>query len=137
MSGKESNSVLGIGAPMKQQKITRQKAKSSIIYDRAEENDGPPSHPKEDIAVRAVVFVEVKDMSSAQVGSLLAQINHSYKNARGGIHYIIPIRNGQISTDILFENEIIDFVNKICEVKDGNIALRDGFKQVRVIREIV
>jgi hypothetical protein len=123
---------------LKQQKINRQKAKSSIIYDRIDENEGgEPTPPKDDVAVRAVVFVEVKDMSSSQVGQLLAQINQSYKNARGGIHYIIPIRHGRISTDILFENEILDFVNKLCEVKDGAIALRDGYTQINVIRETV
>jgi hypothetical protein len=123
---------------MKQQKISRQKAKPSIIYDRAEENESPQSNQiKDDTAVRAVVFVEVKDMSSSQVGALLAQINQSYKNARGGIHYIIPIRHGKISTDILFESEILSFVNSICEVKDGSIALKGDFNQVKVIREIV
>ncbi len=123
---------------MKQQKINRPKAKPPIIYDRVEENEGADlSLHKDDTPIRAVMFVEVKDMSSAQVGQLLNQINQSYKNARGGIHYIIPIRHGKISADILFENEILDFVNKLCEVKDGNIILRDGFCQVNVVREII
>jgi hypothetical protein len=129
---------LGIGVTLKQQKINRQKSKSSIIYERIEESEGiEPPAPKDDVPVRAVVFVEVKDMTSSQVGQLLAQINQSYKNARGGIHYIIPIRHGKIGADILFENEILEFVNKLCEVKDGNIVLKDGFAQINVVREIV
>ncbi len=122
---------------MKQQKIVREKAKTPIIYERAKEENAPAPKTGDGIPVRTVIYVEVKDMSAAQIRSLLEQINASYQKALGGIHYILPVRHGRLSSDILFEKEILTFVNNICEVVDGEIVLKNGYSEVNVIRESV
>lgn len=88
--------------------------------------------------VRTVVFVEVHDMAPPQVQLMVQKINEIYKDARGGIHYVVPVREGKLGSDPLFEQEFLDVVNKMCEVtSDGVIALKDGAKEVAIIRESV
>jgi len=88
--------------------------------------------------VRTVVFVEVHNMATPQVQLMVQKINEIYKDARGGIHYIVPVREGKLGSDLLFEQEFLDIVNKMCEITpDGVIALKDGAKEVVIIRENV
>ena len=98
-----------------------------------------PIQPQNDPAlagkdVRIVNFMEVYDMDYSQVQLLLKEVSATYHKNRDGINYVIPIRHGKISTDILFESEILDFINQICEVRNGEIALKQDAQEVHVIR---
>jgi hypothetical protein len=90
-----------------------------------------------EVAVRAIYFVDVDDLEPSQLQALYHHLNEQYKQARGGVHYVIPIREGKITGDILFEQEILSVINQLCIVKDGKIELRDGYKEVVVLRERV
>ena len=87
--------------------------------------------------VRAIFYVEVGDMETLRVQLLVQEINRQYSGARGGIHYVVPIRNGKIGSDIVFEQEFLDVVHKMCEIKDGQIVLKDGAADVHVVRESI
>ena len=89
------------------------------------------------VPIRTVLFVEVSELANEQVLLLLASLNQQYDENKHGPHYIIPMRNGAIGTDVQFEDEFLKTVNKVCEVKDGRIALRDGAKEVTIIRQTV
>ena len=87
--------------------------------------------------VRTVVFVEVHQMTAPQVQLMVQKINEVYKDARGGIHYVIPVREGKLGSDIMFEEEFLKVVNDTCTIEDGKIVLKDGAKEVAIIRESV
>lgn len=119
---------------MKQQKIIRnvQPKTATVIDERKQTVDSP------DVAIRTVLYVEVRDMPSEQVTQLVGMINENYKESRGGIHYVLPVRHGVIGSDIFFEQEWLSVINKICEVnQSGEIVLKDGAKSIRVTREYV
>jgi hypothetical protein len=88
-----------------------------------------------DIPIRAVLYVEVGDMAPEQVTLLLAALNDQYKNAKGGIHYIIPVRDGKIGPDIVFEEEFLIIVEKMCEIKNGKIVLKNGAQETQIVRK--
>lgn len=95
----------------------------------------PPIDPKiANAPVRTVNFVEVKDMPRENVQVLINEVSKAHKLAEGGIHYIIPIRHGKITSDILFEEEWLKVVRDTCEIEDGEIVLKGGAKDVNVIR---
>ena len=93
---------------------------------------------KPDVAIRTVVYVEVGNMESKRVQQLCAAVSEMYKGNRGGIHYILPIRNGKIGADIFFEQEWLKIIKTICVVNEaGDIVLKDGAKDIRVSRETI
>jgi len=88
--------------------------------------------------IRCVNFVEIGDMEPKQIQLLVQQLGKNHDTAQGGIHYFIPVKHGHISSDMLFEAEILDFVQKICEVDDnGKIVLKEDAEEVEVIRRVV
>lgn len=125
---------------MRQQRISRKKTenKLKIVDERSKEIPIQNIDPKiANLPVRTVNFVEVGGMSHAQVRILLDQLNQAHQTAKGGIHYVVPVRNGKIGSDILFEKEWLDIVNKTCEIIDNKIVLRDGAQEVMVVRQSV
>lgn len=126
---------------MKQQKIGGNKSgKKHVVV----ESDKKPVIPSilagidPEIAnqpVRAINFVEVYDMEGPRVAFFIRELGKAHDPAKGGYHYFIPIRHGKITTDILFENEFLNVVKDLCEVMDGQIVLKDGAKDVHVIRQ--
>lgn len=118
---------------MKSQPIEKQQVKKDVEIT----NTNRKSHTKTGIPIRTVIFVEVGTMGQNQIAELLRQLNDAYDNNNGSVHYVIPIRNGRIPSDVLFENEIEDFVNKICEVNDGKIKLKNGANECVIIRETI
>lgn len=84
--------------------------------------------------VRTVHYVEIGNMHSKQLQLLLQEMNKMYDTAHG-INYFIPVRHGKISCDIQFEAEFLTVVNEMCEIKDGEIILKGGAKDVQVIRQ--
>jgi hypothetical protein len=85
--------------------------------------------------IRTVVYVEVGDASQEQIMNLLRAVNEAYKSNEGGIHYVIPVRNGKLRTEIEFEQEFLETIRKICTIRDGQIVFTDGMKETVVIRE--
>lgn len=125
---------------MRQQHIQKKspKAEPQIIDERRRELPEIPIDPAAaNKPVRAVFYVEVGDMETLRVQLLVQEINRQYSGARGGVHYVVPIRHGKIGTDIAFEQEFLDVVNKMCEIKDGKIVLKDGAEDVHIVRETI
>ncbi len=126
---------------MKVQRIARNKpAIAPQIIDERQPNIPPPPQIDPAIAnlpLRTVLMVEVADMDSTHVQLLVQEINKVYEGARGGIHYVIPIRHGCIGSDILFESEFLNVVRNMCEVKDGEIVLKDGATDCHIIRQTI
>ena len=122
---------------VKQQRIIREKQKNPVIVDR--KSRIPALDPKyANAPVRAVHFVEVGGMSGAQVGLLMSELGRLHDTAKGGIHYVLPVRNGKIGADLVFEEEWLAVVQKTCCVnEDGKIVLQGGAKEVLVIRQSV
>ena len=88
-----------------------------------------------DKPVRAVLYVEVSDMPTEQVTLLLAALNDQYKNAKGGVHYIMPVRDGKIGPDITFEEEFLKIVEETCEIVNGKIVLKNGAQETQIVRK--
>lgn len=126
---------------MRQQKIVRSKPKVTEVIDNRTKITTPemedlPTETKEasQIPVRTVLYVEVGSATTGQVANLVSKINEQYKEGKGGKHYIVPVRNGQLTNDVFFEKEFLSIVEKLCEVKDGKIGLKYGAQDVNVIR---
>ena len=125
---------------VKQQKIKREQKKPTgpkVIDERTPRAPATIQiDPKyANAPVRAVNFVEVRDMDPRQVQLMIQELGEIHNSAEGGIHYFIPIRNGKIGSDVVFEEEWLKVVKDTCEVKDGEIVLKGGAKEMLVIRE--
>jgi hypothetical protein len=125
----------------KSQRIERRRPKQGpIIYD--ERTPRTPEVPQAQInaatanaPVRTINFVEVGNMVGRQLQLILQRLNETHDTAKGGIHYFLPIRHGKIGSDIVFETEWLDVVNKTCEIRDGKIVLKGEAKEVVVVRQ--
>lgn len=89
------------------------------------------------VPVRSVTYMEVGTMEKARVLRLISDMNKEYEGMPGGFHYVIPVRDGKLGTDMEFEAEFLSTVNKMCEVKDGQIVLKGGATDCRVVRETI
>jgi len=115
---------------MKSQPIKKPEAKKQpIVVDQRK--------PKPGHLVRTINYVEVGDMTPEQITSLAIMFAKQYEGNVYGPHYFLPARNGHLSTDIQFENEILSVVNQLCEVRDGKIVLKGEPVKVQVIRNFV
>ncbi len=108
-----------------------------VVIDERKHDQGVPIPQGVDMPVRAVLFVEVGDAPAANVRLLVSEIERTYQQKAGGQHYLIPIRHGRVTADVLFEQEIVDLVDKLCEVVDGKIVLREGAREVHVVRQAI
>lgn len=129
---------------MKQQRISRnQPKKQAVVIDERSHMPAEPQALQIDPAIanlplRTVTYVEVGSMEPAKVQLLMQEINAVHANAKGGIHYVIPIRNGKIGTDIVFEQQFLDVVKDVCEVNGaGEIVLKNGATDCNIIRNKV
>lgn len=123
---------------MKQQHVSKKnkKGQTQIVDNRRQIVDTPDIDPSVvNMPVRTILYVEVGDMEKLRVQLLIQEINKQYDSARGGVHYVIPVRHGKIGSDIVFEQEFLNVVNKVCEIKDGQIVLKDGAKEVHIVRD--
>lgn len=125
----------------KSQKIHHNKPKTGpIIYDERPvlEPQIPQEHFNPATAnapIRTVNFVEVGDMVGAQLQLILQRLNSAHDTAKGGIHYFLPVRHGKIGSDIVFEEEWLSLIKKLCIVnKDGEIEFKEKAKEVTVVR---
>jgi hypothetical protein len=121
--------------PRQQHIVRTQEKKGPEIIDT---RTPPPTpeipHSTSDLPVRTVVYTEVGDMERLRVQYFLKKISEGY-GGRGGQHYVVPVRHGKISTEIMFESEILDMVKQICEVKDGEIVLKGGAQECLIVRQ--
>lgn len=85
------------------------------------------------IPVRTLIFIEVGDLPTKDVQSAIAQLSELHAISRHPT-FICPVRHGRLTTDVIFEAEILDFVDKICEVVDDKIVLKGGATNVDVAR---
>ena len=105
---------------------------------KAEPAITPPSLPRSkevddlSIPIRTVMYVETGNLRPNEVRDIVASLMSNMHP--GHPHFVVPLRNGRLHTDIDFEREYLDFVRSTCEVKNGEIALKDGCRDVEVIR---
>lgn len=85
-------------------------------------------------AIRTLIFVEVGDVPSAQISQAVEQISSIHGRSMHPT-FILPIRNGKLSGDLLFEKELLKFINDVCMIKDGEIVFKDDAKEVDVLRQ--
>lgn len=125
-----------IGKPDKPKKQT------VVISDKRPKVKPPPKvAPGE--TLRTIHYVEVNDMQPQKIQFFVQELNATYNPAEQGIHFVIPIRDGKIGSDIVFEEEFLKVVDETCEVVDaeGNIIegaqirLQGGAKDVTIVRE--
>ncbi len=118
---------------MKQQKINRRKPPSSpVVVD--ERRARPEARGPQ---IRTVLYVEVGDMEADRINIMINEVNNLYGGSDASSHYAVPVRHGKIGTDVVFENEILDVIRKLCEIKDGQICLKGGAREVQVVRQSV
>jgi len=121
------------------QKISRSKPKNTttIIDERSPQllNTQYSNPEVANAPVRTINFVEVGDMEGKQLQLILQRLNATHDTAKGGIHYFLPVRNGKIGSDLVFEEEFLSVVDQTCEVIDGQIQLKGGAKEVQIIRK--
>jgi hypothetical protein len=82
--------------------------------------------------IRTVMYVETGNLPPNEVRDVVASLTQTMHP--GHPHFVCPLRNGKLNTDLDFEKEVLDFVKSICEVKDGQIELKGGCHDVDVIR---
>lgn len=87
------------------------------------------------LPLRVLFLMEVGDMEAAKVQLLVQEAGAMYKNMRGGIYYILPVRHGKLKSDLFFEKEALELINQLCEVVDGKIVLRGGATECNIIRQ--
>ena len=47
----------------------------------------------------------------------------------------MPVRNGKLGPDVVFEEEFLKIVNKTCEIKDNVIVLKGDARKVQIVRQ--
>lgn len=86
------------------------------------------------IPVRTVVYVEVGGLDSVQVWELCRQYAAAYEGSVYGTHYVVPVRDGRLRSEMEFEEGFLETVNELCEIIDGKIVLKGGAANVQVMR---
>jgi hypothetical protein len=92
---------------------------------------------KKEENMRTVLYVEARDIPVEQLQEMCKSISQMYQDTDANRHYIVPVRYGKIGSDVFFEQEWLDVVNKTCEIQDGRIVLKNGIEDVRVTREYI
>lgn len=89
-------------------------------------------------ADKTVYFVEVGTMPAQSYAAMLQQVSdHWNANKENGECIVIPVRNGCLKGDIIFNNEILNFVRSICKVEGDEIVLKENFSDLKVVRTMV
>ena len=85
------------------------------------------------IPVRTCVYIEVGDMPSRDVQQAIIQLKAHY-SVTGHPVFILPLRNGKANTDVLFEDEILEPIRALFEIRNGKIEFKTEPKPVDVMR---
>lgn len=87
--------------------------------------------------VRTVHLVEMREMTPSQMKVFMDKLADVQSKSTDGIHFVLPVRDGKIGSDILFEQEWESLVQRMFEVdQTGKIVLKGGAKETQVIRQI-
>jgi hypothetical protein len=134
----------------KSQHIGRRKhKKTAMVIDERPAPVLPPDSPinpeMANAPIRTVNFVEVGDMVGPQLQLILQRLNKTHDTAKGGIHYFLPVRQGKVGSDIVFEKEFEQIGHELFEIvdKSGNVLedatlrLKGGAQDVHVVRRQV
>jgi len=124
---------------MQSQPIKKQpQKKQTVVLSDKKPKVAPPPTVRPGATLRTVHFIEVGDLSPANIQLMVQELNATYNPAEGGIHFVIPMRHGKIGADIVFEEEFLKVVRETCEVAEtGEIVLKGGAKDVQVVRQRV
>lgn len=118
--------------------MKKQVLQKKIEHKKAIVIDERKTAPPKDVACRTVLYVEAGSLNTAQLQDLCSRVSEMYFDNRGGIHYILPVRNGKITADIFFEEEWLKVVREVCEVDaEGQIVLKNGAAEIKVTREFI
>ena len=104
---------------MKSQPLNKQtpKRQTIVLNDKKPKIKPTPKVPP-GVTLRTIHFIEVGDMPPQNIQFLVQELNATYNPAEQGIHFVIPVRNGKIGADIIFEEEFsnIKFVTRFIEL---------------------
>jgi hypothetical protein len=67
---------------------------------------------------------EVGDASPSEVRISCNEVAKACSD--GSPTFILPMRNGKVTTKVLFEGDILKLVKRMVEIKDGEIVLKGG-----------
>lgn len=85
--------------------------------------------------IRVVVYLETAGMDNARIYHFIKTLNESYKDCKG-THYVVPVKNGKMLTDLQFEQEFLQTIRNLCTVDNsGQIIFKETYGEVTVIRE--
>lgn len=84
------------------------------------------------IPIRTVMYVEVGNLQSNEVRDVVTSLMQTLH--AGHPHFVVPLRNGKLHTDLDFEKEFLDFVRYVCEIQDNQITLKGGCHDIDVLR---
>lgn len=122
---------------MKSQPVKKETPKKhTVVLSDKKPKVAPPPKVPPGVTLRTIHFIEVGDLQPQQIQFMVQELNATYNPAEQGIHFVIPVRNGKIGTDIVFEEEFLKVVHETCEVReDGEIHLKGGAREVQVLRQ--
>lgn len=111
------------------------KPQTIVVDERPVERILPHIHERgnTDHAIRTILYVEVQDHPGAEAAAIIQKITKTLSNEHPT--FVVPLRFGKLTTEYEFEGEFLETAKALCEVKDGEIVLKDGAKAVNVIRQ--
>lgn len=107
------------------------KSRPAVVNEKTLARMGKRHDPS--IPLRTVIYIEVGNLKSEEVQQAVAFVQKQHASSHHPV-FVCPVRNGRLSTDVLFEEDILTLVNAWCEIKDGKIVMKDGAKEVDVLR---
>ena len=84
------------------------------------------------IPVRTVIYVDVTGLEPDRARLVCRELMKSFATTHP--HFVVPVRNNRITSDLQFESEFLEVVKQLCEVKDNEIVLRGAAQEVEVFR---
>jgi hypothetical protein len=95
----------------------------------------PPPIIRPDISgipVRTVLYVDVTALEPDRARLVCRELTKTFATTHP--HFVVPVRNNRITSDLQFENEFLEVVKQLCEVKDNEIVLKGTAQEVEVFR---
>lgn len=117
-------------------KPEKSKPRPQIIDERPPEKVLPRSKEAGDrkLPIRTVLYVEVGDLPSQAIGALCMDVMKKYAQNEHP-HYVLPVRNGKLGPDIVFEEEWLKTIRQLCKVENGEIVFKHTAREVDIIRK--
>ncbi len=119
---------------MKSQKIGNKEPKKHVMVVDERKRNIDEVKPTSDKPLIVVNYVEVGDMDPKQVQLMVQEISASFNRKQFANHYLLPVRNGKIGTDMVFEEEWLKAVRDTCEVVGSEIKLKRDAVDLEIVR---